>query len=289
MKNRLILLIYYFCTGALCYGQELLTQLDEELDTSLVVLATFKTTRISIGHSVETRKKGTSQFEVMTRYWNTPQTQSNSFVADRMSARFGADYAFTNSFTLGAGISTLDGIADVFGKLRLLQQRSNKGSWLSITAVQAASYRTKNFNNVMLNGSFSDRYNLTTQLLLARKFTRAFSFQIAPTYIHRSSSAVVTDDRNHFALGFGGRYKLGNHVSLVSEYYWLANEIQSIEAYNPFLLGVNWEMGDLILQFKLTNARNFVEDTFITQTPVNFNFRNANLSFGFHVNYIIHW
>ncbi len=268
---------------------DLLKKLETQYpDTTFTTQATFKTTRIAIGHSVETRKKGTFQFSVMTRYWDNFAPRGNAFIVDRMTARFGADYAFSNKFTTGMGYSTLTGIADAFAKYRLLTQTQNNTSPVSITAVQMASYRTKNFNNVMLDDSFLDRTAFTTQILIARKFTQKLSLQIAPTFVHRSSSQSPLDDTNHFALGFGARYKLGNHTSIVSEYYYLLNELDSRNTFGAFAMGVNWEMGDLILQFKLTNARHFAVDTFVTQTPFNFNFKQGYPVFGFHVNYILH-
>ncbi|MEM7382600.1 MAG: DUF5777 family beta-barrel protein, partial [Bacteroidota bacterium] len=81
----------------------------------------------------------------------------------------------------------------------------------------------------------------------------------------------------------------GGHVSVVSEYYYTTNPIESFDTYGPFALGVNWELGDVMLQFMLTNAVNMVEDAFIAQTRNNFNFRNPNLNFGFNATYIIHF
>jgi hypothetical protein len=97
------------------------------------------------------------------------------------------------------------------------------------------------------------------------------------------------DSQNIFALGFGARYKLGSHFSIVSEYYSTFNPIDSIDTYNPFAIGANWEIGDVLLQFMLTNAVHMVEDSFITQTLNNFNFRNPNLNFGFNATYVIHF
>ncbi|MEM6516592.1 MAG: DUF5777 family beta-barrel protein [Bacteroidota bacterium] len=289
MKTKLS----FYTLGILSFlgvqGQEdLLSTLKKSQDTVFYTAATFKTTRISIGHSLETRKQGIVQASIMTRYWDMPAPTGNSFVADKMTARFGIDYAFSDRFTLGGGMATLDGIADGFAKFRLIRQRSDNKPWLGLTIVQTVSYRTRNFNNLNETDGVIDKLSFTSQLLIGRKFTRNFSLQISPTFIHRGSSRLAEDDINHFAIGFGGRYKLSNHLSLVSEYYWITNPLESRNTFGAFALGTNWELGDLILQFKLTNARNFAEDTFITQTPVNFNTKRGNLSFGFQANYIIH-
>ena len=97
------------------------------------------------------------------------------------------------------------------------------------------------------------------------------------------------DTQHFFAMGFGARYKVGNHVSVVSEFYHTFNPVTSFDTYGPFALGVNWEIGDVLLQFMLTNARDMVEDAFITRTRNNFNFKNPNLNFGFNATYVIHF
>ena len=43
-----------------------------------------------------------------------------------------------------------------------------------------------------------------------------------------------------------------------------------------------------MLQFHATNARSFVEDTFITQTTNNFNTKDGNFHFGFNATFVLH-
>jgi hypothetical protein len=150
------------------------------------------------------------------------------------------------------------------------------------------SYRSKATDNINAFDSFGDRLSFTSHLLMARKFTPNFSLQVSPTLIHRNSALFEENPQTQFAIGFGGRYKVGHHVSIVSEYYYVANPLETINTYNAFALGVNWEVGDIILQFQLTNARAMVEDAFITQTTTNFNFNDGNLHFGFNATYILH-
>ncbi|NJN50403.1 MAG: hypothetical protein HC798_04870 [Polaribacter sp.] len=54
------------------------------------------------------------------------------------------------------------------------------------------------------------------------------------------------------------------------------------------MAGLNWEVSDLMLQFFITNATNFAEDLYITQTPNNFNFKDPNLHFGVNATFILH-
>lgn len=291
MKNKFSIIIFLcLLIAQFGYAQGILEQLEKQRDKEIpdYVMATFKSTRISIGHSVETRKKGALEISFMSRYWDVPQDNSNSFVADRMTARFGVDYSITDKLTIGIGTAAPSGIYDAFFKYRILQQRiDGKGSPFAITLFQNFSYRSRQFNGVEVRNDFFSRTAYTTQLLIAHKLNSNISFQVSPTFIHRSSSSNPINDHNHFAVGFGARYKLNNHVSLVSEYYYLANELESIKTYGAFALGANWEIGSLMLQFKMTNNSFFTEETFITQTTKNFNSRDGNLIIGFNAIYYI--
>ncbi len=291
MKTKRILLPVFMIIGCIqfSYTQDLLGILDnEQKEIPKYTSATFKMTRIAIGHSIETRKKGILEIFVANRFWNTPETRTQSFFVDRLSSRIALEYGISDRLSIGFGGTSFDGLFDGYLKYKLVQQRDNgKGSPFSITLLQNSSYNSNAFPSV--TESFSHRLGFTSQVLIAKKFSKDFSLQIAPTFVHRASLATVDDSESHFAIGFGGRYKLGSHLSLVSEYYYTANPIESFDVYGPFALGVNWEIGDIMLQFMLTNAQRIEDGAFITQTRNNFNFKNPNLNFGFNATYVIHF
>ena len=271
---------------------ELLDILDKEHSDTVpqFVPATFKSTRITYGHSVETRKKGILEVFAATRFWNTPELRSQSFGVDKLNARIALEYGINDRLTAGIGGSTWDGVFDAFVKYRLVRQRSDgQGSPFGVTVFQNSSYNSDAISNPYVLDGFSNRLSFTTQLLIAKKINSDFSLQIAPTFIHRSAVYTQDERQNHLALGFGGRYKLGPHVSLVSEYYTVFNPVENIDTYGPFAIGANWELGDVMLQFMLTNAPSMVESSFIAETRNNFNFKNPNLNFGFNFTYIIHF
>ncbi len=283
MKNNiffLLLISVLIGTSVSVKAQDLLKIIDEEYpNTPQYEIATFKATRLSIGQSIENRKKGVLQLMVMNRYWNLPNNvQTQSFVADKWSARFGLEYGLTDKFTIGGGWTSLEDTYDGYLKYRLIrQQKNSKKHFASVTLFQNASY-----NGNSLEDTFSKKLAFTSQVLIARKFTPNFSLQIAPTFIYRNATAVNNDSNSHFAIGIGGRYKLANHVSLVSEYYHVTNPITTKDTYGAFALGVNWDVRFLMLQFQMTNTRSMVEDAFILQTPNNFNTEDGNFVFGFN-------
>lgn len=293
MKNKkgliFVLNIFLFATIH-CNAQDLLNLLENETPkVSLLTQATFKANRILITQSVETRKKGTLELILGTRYWNMPNNDnSQSFGADRFSANFGIQYAVSDRLTFGAAITSYDGILNGFAKYRLVRQTTDKKVPLSITLVQAGSYFTRDFAMFMLPEDSSERLSYATQAILARKFSRNLSLQIVPTYIHSGSDQPVADVNDFFALGFGGRYKLSNHVSIASEYGYLFGRNEGDEGFNLFSLGVNWEISDLIMQFSMTNSNGFDDIGAYIINPANFNFRPGRLRIGVNATYVFH-
>lgn len=286
---QLCILLFFVVSSSL-NAQSLLDKLDNEFpDKPVYEIATFKTTRIGLGHSIETRKKGALQISLYNRYWNIPDFGGERFLADKVSTRYGLEYAFSDNFTVGFGYTNFDKISDGSLKYKLLkQQRGAKKTPITITLLQAISNRKTTSTDVYGKESSASNYAFTSQVLIARKFNPDLSIQITPTFIHRTNTTSDNDPNSQFAIGFGGRHKIGGHASIVSEYYYVANPLKSMDTYNAFMLGVNWELSHLLLQFHVTNARNFAEDTFITQTTHNFNFKDPNLHFGFNATFVLH-
>ena len=294
MNNRNIiklLMLFFIVYSNSINSQSLLDKLNNEFpDNPVYEIASFKTTRIGLGHSIETRKKGALEISLYNRYWNIPDFKGQRFLADVVSTRYGLDYAFSDNFTVGLGYTNHDKITDGFLKYKLLKQRKgSKRGVVSVTLVQAISHRSS--ENVSADiyepTSVSDKYVFTSQVLIARKLNSDFTLQITPTYILREANTLNDDPNNQFAVGFGGRHKIGGHASIVSEYYYVANPLKSVDTFNAFMVGVNWELSHLMLQFHMTNARNFAEDTFITQTRNNFNAKDGNFHFGFNATFVL--
>ena len=273
-------------------AQNLLEKLDKEFNVEEIdEIATFKATRIGLSHSIETRKKGALQLSLHFRYWDTNAPSGQNFLADKVSTRYGLDYAFTDNFTLGIGYTNYDKLVDGYFKYQLLKQKKDSNKrWFSLTLVQTISHQelTNTIYDVYESATTSENsYAFVTQALFARKFNPNLSLQIAPSFIYRNKNNENDDPTSQFAIGIGGRHRLSKHTSFVSEYNYVLNSIDSIETYNTFMVGVNWEVRNFIFQFHLTNARSFAEDLFLTKTTNNFNFRDPNLHFGFNTTYII--
>ena len=79
----------------------------------------------------------------------------------------------------------------------------------SITLFQGGVYRNKSSLEGYLVDVVSNenKFAATTQLLIARKFSKNLSLQLAPSFIYRGEENELEGvPSSRFALGIGGRY-----------------------------------------------------------------------------------
>jgi predicted porin len=74
----------------------------------------------------------------------------------------------------------------------------------------------------------------TAQILISRKISTNLSLELAPTFFNDNYVAINDQDNSQFALGLGGRYKLGKRWSLNMDYGWHLNRTSDSPFKNPF-------------------------------------------------------
>lgn len=289
-KSSFTILILALVWSSSMFSQDLLSLLEEEQPQQIqYVPSAFMMTRIAFGHSTEVRPKNVLEIMAFNRFWKLPSDPSKGFIANKLNTRIALEYGLSDQLALGVGGSTFDNLFDTYLKYRVAVQNPDNGWPITLTLFQNASYDSSPIGNPAISDDFSDRLSFTSQLLFSRRITKNLSLQVSPTLVNRSLGLSNDDPSTIFALGAGVRYKLWPHVSFVSEYYHAFNSLESSTTFDPFAFGVNWELGDIMLQFMLTNSFFMVEDSFVSRTRNNFNFRNPNLNFGFNATYVIHF
>ena len=170
-------------------------------------------------------------------------------------------------------------MVDLFGKYRVLRQTAAGGGVpVSLTAFGGLGIRTQ---NTTPSSTGSDRSSYTAQLLIARKFSDAFSLQISPTLTSRTTPDFVTDNKNVFATGVGGRIKLTRRTSLNGEWWYvLPDQINDVYR-NNFSLGFDIETGGHVFQLLFTNSFGMSERQFITETTGGWD--KGDIQFGFNI------
>jgi hypothetical protein len=245
-------------------------------------IATFKTTRLVNGHTVETVGKRVLDFKVSHRFGMLNSGAYELFGLDNATMRMSFDYGLTDRFMVGIGRSTFEKQYDAFAKYKIVRQATGKQAFpFTITGVASVMLKTLKNTDGTPKRNFTDRLFYAYQLLLARKFSEQTSIQLAPTVVHHNIVPGATDPNDNYALGIGGRHKISKRVSINAEYYYVLPDTKLPNTHNSLSLGVDIETGGHVFQLHCTNSRGMTERTFITETPGEWS--NGDIYFGFNI------
>jgi hypothetical protein len=291
MKNILILFCIALMPAHLWSQQDgdLLSLLGNE-ETTDYATASFKTSRIVNGHSLENTARGVLDFKISHRFSPIRQGIYDVFGLDGATIRIGFDYGVTDRFMIGFGRNSLEKVIDGFAKYKILRQSSGKKNMpISLVYLVDAQVKTIKFSDNTRDNQFSDRLFYTHQLLIGRKFNDNITLQLMPTLIHRNLVATKEDKNDVLAMGIGGRVKLTKRIALNAEYYYVpSNQIASSFA-NSLSVGVDIETGGHVFQMHFTNSRDMTYKGFITETSEDWFFKGSDgrtltgLRFGFNI------
>ncbi|MBO6761153.1 MAG: hypothetical protein JJ909_09315 [Roseivirga sp.] len=261
--------------------EDLLAILDEETEeVETKVEAIFKGTRLINGHTVETRDRNNLDFIISHRFGRLNGGAYEFFGLDQSNVRLGLDYGLTDNINLGIGRSSFEKTFDGYFKYAFVHQTSGKRnvpvSATLLSSISIKTLRQREFEEL----TFSQKIAYTHQVLIARKFSSAFSMQVMPTLIH-FNAIEPTDERNNvFAAGIGGRIKLNKRVSLNAEYYYQFQRKDPLSK-NVIAIGFDIETGGHVFQLQLTNAQAMIEKGFLAETTGDF--FNGDIHFGFNI------
>lgn len=265
------------------FAQDLMDMLKDETPKTDYAYATFKTTRIVLGQSVENPASGTLQFLVEHDFGAINSGAYNFFGIDNATTRLGLEYGINDWLSVGFGRSAYEKTFDGSIKAKILRQSSGARNMpVSMSFYGGAYLNSLKWADTSRTNYFSSRMSYVAQLLIARKFSNTFSLQITPTYIHKNLVPLRTDQNDIFALGIGGRYKVTQRTSINAEYFYLLPGTTADKYVNCLSVGVDIETGGHVFQFRLTNAQPMFERAFITETTNKWS--DGGIFFGFTIN-----
>ncbi|NOT73491.1 MAG: hypothetical protein HOP08_01095 [Cyclobacteriaceae bacterium] len=244
--------------------------------------ATFKTTRIINGHSIENVAAGVLDLRISHRFGFISSGPYELWGLDQATMRIGLDYGLTKRWMIGVGRSTYQKQYDGFTKYKLVRQSSgSRNTPVSISATASVMYKTLNFSDPTRINYLESNLFYSGQLLIARKFSESLSLQIMPTIIHYNLVEGATDPNDIYAIGAGGRIKLSKRISLNAEYYYQLPDYKLPGTYNSFAIGFDIETGGHVFQLNFTNSAGMTERSFISET--NGDFFKGDIRFGFTI------
>ncbi len=233
--------------------------------------ATFKTTRLINGHSVENVATGVLDFRISHRFGYISGGAYELWGLDQASMRLGLDYGLSKRWMIGIGRSTYQKQYDGFTKFKILRQASGSRSMpITLSAVGSMMYKSLKFNDPNRDNFYTSNMYYSGQLLIGRKFSEGFSFQLMPTIVHYNLVEGSNDPNDLYALGAGGRIKISKRVSINAEYYYQLPDYKLPGTTNSLSIGVDIETGGHVFQLYCTNSTGMTERTYICETTGNF-------------------
>jgi hypothetical protein len=282
--NRVIILAFVVSVSLPAIAQDdLMDMLEKETEKSKTpdyTTATFKTTRIIQGHSVENVAPGVLDLRISHRFGFINGGVYQLFGLDQATMRLGLDYGLTKRWMIGVGRSTYQKQFDGFTKFRLLRQAAG-GMPISVSGVASIMYKSIKFDDPTRVNYLTSNIFYCGQILIARKFSERLSLQVMPTMIHYNLVQGATDPNDVFSIGAGGRMKVSRRVSVNAEYYYQLPGYRLTGTQNSLAVGVDIETGGHVFQLNFTNSTGMTERSFISETTGNF--FKGDIHFGFTI------
>jgi hypothetical protein len=285
MKRAIVLALILMGPLVLTAQDDLMDLLGDPADQDVsFATATFKSTRIMNGHSIERMAPGQLDFRISHRFGRINSGAYEFWGLDQANIRLGLEYGITKWLMVGVGRGTYEKTFDGFAKFSVLRQSAGaKEMPVSLSVFTSAAIRSLKWPDENRENYFSSRLSYVGQVLIARKFSQSLSFQLTPSYVHRNLVSTELDDNDLWSIGAGGRVKLTKRISFNAEYYYLLNPTDyfSQAVYNPLSLGFDVETGGHVFQIIVTNSVAMIEKGFIGETTGQWS--NGDIHLGFNI------
>lgn len=262
------------------YAQDdLLGELEEEAPPQTFDSPAFKAMKIGNLQSTKVAAKGDMYLYVSHRFGTVKDGLTTFFGFDNANTKIQLVYGFFDGFQLGISRESLRKTYALSVKLRLAAQ-SEKFPF------NVVGYSTVNMNTLVNKDrypfiKFYDRLGYTTQLLISRRFSNKFSFELAPSYVRQNLTLEGSQEHNQLALGAGGRLKLSKRMSINMDYVYNLNRADDTAFKNPLTLGVDIETGGHVFQLLFSNAQSTNEPGFISYAEGDWS--KGDIFFGFNI------
>jgi hypothetical protein len=246
--------------------------------------ATFKSTRIMNGHSIERMPPGQLDVRISHRFGTLNSGAYNFFGLDQSNIHLSLEYGISKWLMIGIGRGSYEKTFDGFAKFSVLRQSTGaKEMPVSLSVVTSAALKSIKFPDQTRTNYFTSRMAYVAQILVARKISAGLSIQLMPSYVHRNLVATELDPNDIYAIGAGARLKITKRISLNGEYYYVANPktYLSQQIYNPLSLGFDIETGGHVFQLFFTNSLGMIEKAFIGETTTTWT--KGGIHFGFNI------
>jgi hypothetical protein len=279
-----------FCTFFVTqiYAQDQQATTEETIDKP--VKATFAANMLIDNQTVMQPFKGTINFVICHRFSNFSNGISDLFgIYGSANTRLGLKYGITDRLMVGIGTTKDYKLQDLEWKCAILQQ-TQSGSMpvsLSYFGNMVIDARDKSEFGPSANYKFIHRLSYYTQLILARKFSNVFSFQVAPEFAYYNG---VNNSYHNINLGLsiGGRAKVLPSHSIIFEYDVPFFKNTTVPDSPKPNFGLGWEIGTgtHCFQIFVANYHDIIyQHNLVYNTQSGFNKNNLQIGFNITVRF----
>lgn len=278
-----VLVIILSILGLTVNAQSLTELLESDKPDTNYIDATFKSTRLINGQTIETIGKKELNAVINHRF-ETLNTGINQFYGLDQGAtiRLGLEYGLTNKINIGLGRSNTEKLIDGYTKIKILRQCSGALNHpFSLSYYGGMEIKTEPWADPQKKYPLDARFSYVHELIIARKFNSSLSVEIIPGFVHRNM-IVSKDDKNIVPYaGFGARCKITKRTAIIGEYYYMyqGKDVENFTKSMSF--GYEIETGGHVFQIILTNSSGMTEKIFIPET--NGKWGNGNIRIGFNI------
>ncbi len=271
------------------WSQDDLTKIMDQAQpvTHITTIATFKATRIINLHTVEVLGKRTLDFRISHRFGTFHSGSENLYGLDGpANIRLDLEYSYNGRLMVGLGRSSFEKMMDGFLKYRLIRQTEDNHVPLSVTLLANMYYTLQKDNGQATVGYdlYMHQYSRMSyeyEIIIAKKFTNKFSFQLTPYLLHYNQVQHISDKNDIYGVSCGLRYKVTRSMAITAEYAYNINDYSNEKHYNNLGIGFEIETGGHVFQMHVVNSFGIVENQFLAHTTDKWS--NAGIRLGFNI------
>jgi hypothetical protein len=238
--------------------------------------AAFESTSLIENQTDRVFSKGTIEMIMNHRFGLVTGTNDLIGIWAPANIRLAVNYSITDRITVGFGTTKDARLQDFCLKTALLKQTVNGKMPVSVTYygnMSISALPKENFYHT------SDRWSFFNQIIIAKRFSKMFSLQLAPSYSHYNVvDAPMSNDL--FAIEFGGRAKVTSTMSILLDVNQPITS-QEIAPKSGFSIGTEFSTVGHSFQIFVSNYRGIINQQ--SNMFNQYDFFEGDFSIGFNI------
>lgn len=279
MKQYTLLLLLIFTSFANAQD-DLFNEIDTDSVGDQYATAAFKGLKVVNFESTKLVAKQELTLIVSHRFGSIENGIDTFFGLDDAVTRINFVYGITDAINIGFSRSSFQKIYEASAKYRLVRQKDD-GFPFTIVGFNSILINTALEKENLPKLEFSDRLGYTAQVIISKKVSSKLSLEIAPTFFHDNFVAYDEQHNSQYAIGFGGRQKLGKRWSINLDYGLHLNRADNSPFKNPLSIGFDLETGGHVFQMHFSNAQAMNTNGFLGQATGDWS--DGDIYFGFNL------